>query len=60
MEESEIIWYDEMKNEYLKINNETGVCQKVYKTGDYIKEFDASLTGQVDYKERIVKAGDRE
>ena len=57
--QSESIWYDEIKNEYLKIDNMTGESQKVYKTGDYIKEFDASLTGQVDYKERMMKAGDR-
>ena len=57
---SETIWYDEMNNQYLKIDNRTGRSQKVYKTGDFIKEFDPSLTGQVNFRERIVKAGDRQ
>jgi len=29
---------------------------RVHKTGDFIKEFDSSLTGSVDYNERVAKA----
>lgn len=29
---------------------------RVHKTGDFIKEFDASLTGAVDYNERVARA----
>ena len=29
---------------------------RVHKTGDFIKEFDATLTGSVDYNERVLKA----
>ncbi|CAD8164605.1 unnamed protein product [Paramecium pentaurelia] len=47
------LWNDLETNNYYLINNETGDKQKVYKTADYIKEFDASLTGSVGYKDRI-------
>jgi len=29
---------------------------RVHKTGDFIKEFDANLTGTVDYNQRVLKA----
>lgn len=30
--------------------------RRVHKTGDFIKEFDASLTGSVDYNHRVLRA----
>ena len=48
--------YDDEKDKYYLINNETGQSVQVHKTGDFIKEFDASLTGTVDYNQRVLKA----
>lgn len=48
--------YDEEKDKYYLINNATGQMLRVHKTGDFIKEFDASLTGAVDYNERVGRA----
>lgn len=39
------LWNDMNTNNYYLINNETGDKTRVLKTGEYIKEFDASLTG---------------
>lgn len=50
------LWNDLETNNCYLINNETGERQRVYKTGDYIKEFDASLTGSVGYKDRVKMA----
>lgn len=47
------LWNDLDNNNYYLINNDTGDRQRVYRTGDYIKEFDASLTGSVSYNDRI-------
>lgn len=46
------LWNNQETNNYFLINNETGQSTKVTKTGEYIKEFDAALTGQVGYVER--------
>ncbi|CAK87411.1 unnamed protein product (macronuclear) [Paramecium tetraurelia] len=46
-------WNDQETNNYYLINNKTGEKQRVYKTGDYIKEFDPSLTGRVGFKQRL-------
>lgn len=44
------------KGKHYLLNNETGEMKKVHKTGDFIKEFDASLTGAVGFEERTRRA----
>ncbi|KRX09508.1 hypothetical protein PPERSA_12251 [Pseudocohnilembus persalinus] len=44
------------KGKHYLLNNETGEMKKVLKTGDFIKEFDASLTGAVGFVERTRRA----
>lgn len=48
--------YDEEKNHYFILNNVTGESIKVHRTGDFIKKFDATLTGSANYHERIERA----
>ena len=54
--ESKTIWFDEDRNKYYITNNETGEMVHSHKTGDFIKQFDASLTGSVNYNQRVEKA----
>ena len=56
--ECKYIWHDEIKDRYFVMDQRVGGVKEVYKTGEFIKEFDSALTGQVGYKERIEKAGD--
>ena len=46
------LWYNQTKGKYFRVNEGKGSSKLCGKTGSYIKDFDAGLTGKYNFSQR--------
>jgi hypothetical protein len=47
------LWHDVQQDRFYLLNNNSGAMTRVNSNTEYVKEFDAALTGQVGYRDRV-------